>query len=116
MNMPGFDAEKSLGPTMGIYCGKADFGRSGADNISLAQEFVDSSTLSQNLGFPLVGGIGRDRLSRSLPPEGCVSIHYVPECSSPNPFTECCTTRSEIRCTECHSTLSNFPINGVFKV
>ncbi len=27
MNMPGFDAESSLGPTMGIYRRKAVFGR-----------------------------------------------------------------------------------------
>ncbi len=27
MNMPGFDAESSLGPSMGIYRGKAVFGR-----------------------------------------------------------------------------------------
>jgi hypothetical protein len=27
MNMPGFDAESSLGPTMGIYRGKAVCGR-----------------------------------------------------------------------------------------
>jgi hypothetical protein len=27
MNMPGFDAESSLGPTMGIYWGKAVCGR-----------------------------------------------------------------------------------------
>jgi hypothetical protein len=27
MNMPGFDAESSLGPTIGIYGGKTVFGR-----------------------------------------------------------------------------------------
>ena len=27
MNMPGFDAESSLGPTMSIYRGKAAYGR-----------------------------------------------------------------------------------------
>ena len=27
INMPGFDAEASLGPTMGVYCGKVASGR-----------------------------------------------------------------------------------------
>ena len=27
MNIPGFDAESSLGPTIGVYCGKPVFGR-----------------------------------------------------------------------------------------
>jgi len=45
--------------------------------------------------------------------EGCVSIHYVPECHSPNPWTECCTTRDEVRSTECHSTVA-VEHDGVF--
>ncbi|MCK6470083.1 MAG: hypothetical protein L6Q53_18095 [Candidatus Brocadia sinica] len=33
MNMPGFNAESSFGPTMGIYRGKAVFGRSGTVEV-----------------------------------------------------------------------------------
>jgi len=46
--------------------------------------------------------LSRSGLLGPLPPEGCIHIHYVPECYSPNLFTECCTTRHEVRCTECH--------------
>lgn len=37
MNIPGFDAESSLGPTMGIYRGKAVFGRFGTVAVSMQQ-------------------------------------------------------------------------------
>jgi len=37
MNIPGFDAELSLAPTMGIYRGKAVFGRSGTAGVTPAQ-------------------------------------------------------------------------------
>jgi hypothetical protein len=33
MNMPGFDAESSLGPTMGMYRGKAVFGSLGSKEV-----------------------------------------------------------------------------------
>lgn len=33
MNMPGFNAESSLDPTMGIYRGRAIFGRSGTGDV-----------------------------------------------------------------------------------
>jgi len=46
MNMPGFDAESSLGPTTGIYRGKAVFGRLGAGEVSL-QQFGASSFLGR---------------------------------------------------------------------
>lgn len=47
MNMPGFDAESSLGPTMGLYRGKAFFGRLGTSEISM-----------QQFGLPPVGRFG----------------------------------------------------------
>jgi hypothetical protein len=37
MNMPGFDAESSLGPTMGVYRGKAGFGGVGMGDVSMQQ-------------------------------------------------------------------------------
>jgi hypothetical protein len=57
----------------------------------------------------IAGRLGRVPLGG----EGCISIHYVPECHSPNPLTECCTTREEVRCTECHSTVA-VELDGVF--
>jgi len=54
MNMPGFGAESSLGTTMGIYRGKAVFGRSGMAEVLPMQDFLASSILSQNLNFGLV--------------------------------------------------------------
>lgn len=57
MNMPGFDAESSLGPTMGIYRGKAVFGRLGTVEVMPMQEFLASSTLSQNLNFGFLGSV-----------------------------------------------------------
>jgi hypothetical protein len=55
MNMPGFDAESSLGPTMGIYRGKVVFGGSGTGKVLPMQGFLASSILSQNLNFGFVG-------------------------------------------------------------
>jgi hypothetical protein len=57
MNIPGFDAESSLGPTMGIYRGKAVFGRLGAVEISPAQEFLASSARNRNLDLLSLGSI-----------------------------------------------------------
>jgi hypothetical protein len=54
MNMPGIDAESPLGPTRGLYRGKAVSGGSGGSEVLPMQEFLGSPTLSQNLVFPLV--------------------------------------------------------------
>jgi hypothetical protein len=35
MNMPGFDAESWLGPTIGLFRGKAGFGGSGVGELSM---------------------------------------------------------------------------------
>src|SRR5262249_1691128 len=43
MNMPGFHAELSLGPTAGVYRGMAVFGGSSAGEVSPTQEFLSSS-------------------------------------------------------------------------
>jgi hypothetical protein len=51
MNMPGFNAESSLGTAKGVYRGNAGFVASGLLKISLAQEFMVSSTFSQNLAL-----------------------------------------------------------------
>jgi hypothetical protein len=39
MNMPGFNAEASLGPTMGIYLGKAVFGRFPSESSGVTPQF-----------------------------------------------------------------------------
>jgi hypothetical protein len=54
MNMPGFNAESSLGLTMSIYREKAILGGSGGGEVLPMQEFLGSPTLSQNLVFPPV--------------------------------------------------------------
>lgn len=51
MNMPGFDAESSLGPTIGRYRGKAVSGGLDAGGVLPMQEFLALSTLSRNLGL-----------------------------------------------------------------
>ena len=51
MNMPGFDAESSLGPAFGIYRGKAVFGGLGMGEVSL-QQFGASSFLGR-FGVPM---------------------------------------------------------------
>jgi len=43
MNMPGFDAESSLGPTMGIYRGRAVFGSLGSGGVMPQFRFPASS-------------------------------------------------------------------------
>lgn len=55
MNMPGFDAESSLAPTIGIYRGKAIFGRSGTGEFLPMQHVPASSILSQNLHGGFLG-------------------------------------------------------------
>lgn len=42
MNMPGFNAESSLSPTMGIYRGKARFGGSGMGEVAMQQLGISS--------------------------------------------------------------------------
>jgi hypothetical protein len=42
MNMPGFDAESSLGPTIGIYRGTTAIGRLQMDEVTPSQN-LDSS-------------------------------------------------------------------------
>jgi hypothetical protein len=128
MNMPGFDAESSLGSTKGIYRSHVVFGGSGTGEILPMQEFVASSTLSRNLLVP-PGSTGKSQSTPSLPPETCIDILYVPVCHQINHFTECCTRSHEVRCpvgssctkgevfscTECHSTISGFPTDGVLQ-
>jgi hypothetical protein len=46
MNLPHFSAEASLGPTVGIYRGKAACGRSGMVEVSSIHEFLGSSSLN----------------------------------------------------------------------
>jgi hypothetical protein len=55
MNIPGFNAESSLGPTMGIYRGKAGFGRSGTGEVLPMQNILASSILSQSLNSGFLG-------------------------------------------------------------
>jgi hypothetical protein len=47
MNMPGFDAESSLGPTIGTYRGRAVFGGLGTSEVSMSQ--FDISSLNPSL-------------------------------------------------------------------
>ena len=61
MNLPQFNAEASLGPTMGIYRGKALFGRLGTGEVLPMQEFLASSTRSRNLDLPFLGSTGLSR-------------------------------------------------------
>ena len=51
MNIPGFAAESSLGPTVGMYRGKAVSGRLVASEVLPMQGFPGSSTLNRNLGL-----------------------------------------------------------------
>jgi len=46
MNVPGFNAESSLGPARGVYQGKAVFGGSGMGAVFL-QQFGASSVLGR---------------------------------------------------------------------
>ncbi len=89
MNRPGFDAESSLGPTMGIYRGKALRGKSGTGEVLPMQDFPASSTLSlirrispwpQICCFkPGVGLSCRDH----RPFESCECIGGFPVCGGP---------------------------------
>jgi len=58
MRVPGFDAESSLGPAMGVYRGNAAFANPGAGGASPAQGFMGppGASLQRNAGlfrFPL---------------------------------------------------------------
>lgn len=121
MNMPTFNADAALISTAGIYRSKVRFRSIGVGKFLPMQKYMTSSVSRE-----------RDRLSQATP-EQCVDILYVPECRQTGPFTECCTNRHEVRCTECtsptecctkseqfsctecHSTVSGFPIDGVFR-
>jgi len=52
MNLPGFNAESSLGPTIGRYRGKAVFGGSNPIDVLPMQDMLGSSMLSQYRFFP----------------------------------------------------------------
>ena len=55
MKMPGFDAELSLGPTIGRYRGKAVSGGLGMGEVLPMQKSVASSTLSPSLDLSFLG-------------------------------------------------------------
>jgi hypothetical protein len=55
MRMPGFDAESSLGPAMGVYRGHAAFGNSGDGGVLPVQDVMASSSISPQLNAGLVG-------------------------------------------------------------
>jgi hypothetical protein len=57
MNMPGFDAESSLGRTMSAYRGKAVFGGTGAGGVLPMQGTLSSSIFSQNLNLGFRGSV-----------------------------------------------------------
>ena len=96
MNMPGFNAESSLSPTIGVYQKKAVFGRSGKVEVLPMQGFLSSSTLSQNLVSPdaLFPIIRCCQYSQSLRRFVCVSRVQ-------RPLERC----------ECKPTPSGFPPN-----
>jgi hypothetical protein len=59
MNMPGFDAESSLGPTMSIYRGKAAYGRfpsQGSGGVMLQLGFQSDPDLGAYLRCRANGG------------------------------------------------------------
>jgi hypothetical protein len=132
MTIPKFNRESSLGPAIGIYRRQAVLRRLGTAGLLPTARFPSFSPLRQNQVVQSVGSIGRGSLSQA-PAENCLSIHYIPECHQTGPFTECCTTRVEIRCTECisptecctsseqfsctecHSTVEASPTDGVFQ-
>jgi hypothetical protein len=69
MNLSQFNAEESLGPTMGLYRGKAVFGRSGTGEVLPMQGFLASSTLSRNRPCPNIDTAGefvREARSRMI--------------------------------------------------
>ncbi len=59
MNIPGFNAEASLGPTMGKYQGKAVFGRFDGGSIAHAQVVLASPLLNPNLRWPYYDAVFR---------------------------------------------------------
>lgn len=111
--LPGFTAEASLDKTALHYAGMV----------------ISAAALNQIAPQIL---LAPGSLTPSLPPGTCVDILYAPDCRQVNPFTECCKRSHELKCpvldspncttsrvdscTECRSTVSGFPTNGVFKV
>jgi hypothetical protein len=90
MNIPGFDAESSLGPTMGIYRGKVVSGRLGTGEVLPMQEFLASSTLRRNLDLPFLGStVLRRTITCCRPVVGPFGTH--PLCKTYEvPFFEDC--------------------------
>ena len=131
MNLPGFGAVFSLAPTIGLYQASDIFSGSGFGAVSPMQGLsagrVQRAGLSESLSSMPTATHG----SQSVPSENCVDILYAPVCTSPNPLTECCTHKHEVRCpvlgspncttsqvvscTECHSSVVGFPTDGVFE-
>lgn len=135
MNLPGFNAESSVAPTLGRYQATVLFQGSGVPQILPTQGMSAGpirrrASLRSSASSMLAATGG----SRSLESPNCIDILYTPVCHSPNPLTECCTHRHELRCTECssptdcctnsqqfscsecHSTISAFPDGGVLEV
>jgi hypothetical protein len=57
MRLPGFDAESSLGPAMGVYRGNAAFANSGEGGVLPVQDFIASSSSSPQLNAGLLGSL-----------------------------------------------------------
>jgi hypothetical protein len=110
--LPGFTAEASLDKTALHYAG-----------------MVISAVAFNQVVPQILSALGTS--TPSLSPGACVDILYAPVCRQVNPFTECCKRSHELKCpvpgspncttsrvdscTECHSTVSGFPTNGVVK-
>ena len=133
MNLPGFGAAFSLGFTIGLYQTSAMFGGSDVAAISPMQGLSAGPVRSRvDLTESLPSLPTSSPSSQSLSSANCVDILYAPVCTSPNPLTECCTHKHEVKCpvpgspncttsqvfscTECHSTVVAFPTGGVLEV
>jgi len=57
MKMPGFSAEASVKPNLGIYRGSAVASNSRMDRVLPMQELLSSEVLSQHLDFGLLGSV-----------------------------------------------------------
>lgn len=88
MKIPGFNAESSLGQTLGLYRGKAIFGRLGTSDVLPMQRFGFLRSV-----FPIIRCCKYSRFAgkfvcvtrRSFPLEQCECIR--PEC--PEGFPNC---------------------------
>jgi hypothetical protein len=84
MNMPGFDAESSLGPAISMYRGKAIFDRSVTAEVLPVQDFLASPPLSQTLASPFL----RSTIGRTIT---CCLVGRHPPCVTyVVPFFENC--------------------------